>query len=76
MIIVKSQDYAVSGVHERRKRLYVRGYGSGAEFVERSDGWFITVEGYPMSVEAGWERPSVEVGDRIRVEIHKVERRT
>lgn len=62
----------VAKIEEKFTRMYDKGKGPEAMFVEASRGWFVHLEGSRESLFLGTERPPFEVGDCIKISIEKV----
>lgn len=64
----------VHTVAEKIARQWVRGVGKDAEFVDKSDGWYATLDSWPASVTIflGATKPGLKSGDNVRLTLEKV----
>lgn len=57
--------FRVDRIEARSRKVYVRGKGDEAEFIERPLGWFVTCGG--ISFEVGMDKPDLSVGDTLEL---------
>lgn len=60
-------------VEERFRRVYLRGHGETAEFIEHSQGWFIQFAGSWESLYFGAEQPPFKQGDTVKITFERID---
>ena len=73
-MIIRSAPQTVMSVVERRRSVYVGGYGPDTTFREVSEGWSISLTGSPSHLHVGDERPDLQTGDQVTLEIRRINR--
>ena len=64
----------VVGLEEHFVPAYVIGSGVGkeAQFVSKSHGWFLFLEGSYEALHVGFEKPAFEKGDAVKITLEKI----
>jgi hypothetical protein len=57
--------FRVDRVEQRSRRIYVRGTGADAQFVDRPEGWWIVSGNIAFAV--GHDRPDIAPGDVLEL---------
>jgi hypothetical protein len=63
----------VQRVWERKRRVYVEGFGEKAQFREETMGWYAHLGGSYESIHLGDEKPELEPGDVMKITLEKVD---
>lgn len=58
-------------VEERIDEKWLEGMGPNAKFAPVSRGWFVLLDGSHEAIHVGYEKPSFNPGDNVRVTIER-----
>lgn len=72
--VIRSEPQIVTSVLEKRRSVYLGGYGQDARFRMESDGWHVSLTGSPASLHVGDVQPALRTGDEVVVEIRRIDK--